>query len=253
MFSLFLFGTFSRYPGCPLHVSEPWNRASLGSSTNKINHLACASAEVRRLSLWYHSNTLWLSSPHQWDSWTSGWCPSGLLGISFAMLSHCDWPSWLWTRPYDKQLETWCASAEEVRWSSLDTIVAPIQFGWVPLGFGWCIIAAGSQFCTVISYSPGRLLWTVSATEELLVMFSCVLPYMFMCVHVCVPSLTGSAVMKLWTFELWTDFNAVRGCSYKNLAKISRSTVYIDYDKIYGYRDGWCTLLSLDDTREFQW
>ena len=87
----------------------------------------CTSVEeVRRLSTWYHSNTVWLGPL---DSWTSAGIQQGcwesiehcyLTVISLAMLTDYDL----------RHLKTWCVSVEKVRWLSLD--ITPIQFDCVP-------------------------------------------------------------------------------------------------------------------------
>ena len=59
------------------------------------------------------------------------WCSAGLLGVNRALLSHCNQSGYVTVTDYDlRQLETWCVSAKEVRWLSLD--ITPTQFGWVP-------------------------------------------------------------------------------------------------------------------------
>ena len=83
-----------------------------------------------------------------------GWY-SRLLEVSFTQLFHgdclsCGLPGLQHAR------KTCCAGAEEVRWLSSRYYTNTVWLGPL-MGFldlGWHILAAGSQFCTIISQCP---------------------------------------------------------------------------------------------------
>lgn len=175
--SLFDILLFSTPADCLSAVSEPWNCACLDSSTDEINLFVPVRRRcMRRLSLWYHPNTVWLG-PRQWDSWMSVGAQGCMLGVSFTLLSHSSWTMQIMTSYWKDGVVV------QRRWGDyLQRLHQHSLAAWVPCG-SWLL---GVRFRDTV-ISQFQLLQTVNATEEVLAMFFLCPPYMFMCVHVCVP------------------------------------------------------------------